>query len=420
MIPSYVTATADDGDHGLPNLGMLSALLQSTGAFIMNGAGLRGRAHQNNQGFAASSGARGARSGAQTAAHAHQGGISSRYRQEIDKLVPPKHDPRFVLNHNKRHADGTRKAQTLRKDFSFGIIEPPLDVESFEQDPRIIRGPLPDTSVICAGCDCALVLGGSGPRRIWALPCGHVIDGRCYDRYRHGIGAAKAREMARKEVQQSHEPVKSTVQAGDDIETAEAPSRKTQGPFSAVLSRSTSSQSQSSRGTHSQGTQRLRSAKHALGDSDAEEDSELLRHSEEKMIPLGDADSSLNQSHEAKSLTTASPVRASPPSKRLRQSVRSRMGTYATLGPTEERQMTASQSMSSESLQSARDALANQPSDAATLRADLRDQTRDPTTTNKPVHSRSLVKTFVCPVEGCAQRCFTTAHKAASAIELYI
>lgn len=85
--------------------------------------------------------------------------------------------------------------------FSFGIIEPPLDVETFEEDPRIIRGALPDTSPICAGCDCALVLGGDGKKRMWALPCGHVVDGRCYERYRAGVNAKTARELAHNEVE---------------------------------------------------------------------------------------------------------------------------------------------------------------------------------------------------------------------------
>lgn len=110
-----------------------------------------------------------------------------------DTVIPAKHDRRMVINH--------RREQPYQG-FSFGIIEPPLDVESFEQDPQIVRGPLPDTSPICAGCDCALVLGGSGKHRMWALPCGHVIDGRCYDRYIHGMSSRKARELAHEEIQQ--------------------------------------------------------------------------------------------------------------------------------------------------------------------------------------------------------------------------
>ncbi|PWN20116.1 hypothetical protein BCV69DRAFT_220277 [Microstroma glucosiphilum] len=123
---------------------------------------------------------------------AARGGHRPRQSPHLALQIPTKHDFKMVLNHRER---------PVKVGFSFGIIEPPLDVETFEEDPRIIRGALPDTSPICAGCDCALVLGGDGKKRMWALPCGHVVDGRCYERYRAGVNAKTARELAHGEVE---------------------------------------------------------------------------------------------------------------------------------------------------------------------------------------------------------------------------
>lgn len=105
--------------------------------------------------------------------------------------VAEKHDVKYVLNFDK----------PVKSGFSFGIIEPPVDVETFEEDPRLIRGPLPDTSAICAGCDRALVLGASDERRMWALPCGHVVDGRCYHRYCQGLSPKVVRELGKQDVE---------------------------------------------------------------------------------------------------------------------------------------------------------------------------------------------------------------------------
>ncbi|PWN54223.1 hypothetical protein IE53DRAFT_383189 [Violaceomyces palustris] len=66
-----------------------------------------------------------------------------------------------------------------RKGFTHNIIEPPVDLETYFDDKAKVTGPLPNTTPICAGCRHALVLGGSGHKRLWALPCGHLIDGRC-------------------------------------------------------------------------------------------------------------------------------------------------------------------------------------------------------------------------------------------------
>lgn len=69
-----------------------------------------------------------------------------------------------------------------RPGFSQNIVEPPIDLEGLLAGDQDAVAPLPDTTPICAGCRCALVLGGTGDTRIWALPCGHVIDGRCIAR----------------------------------------------------------------------------------------------------------------------------------------------------------------------------------------------------------------------------------------------
>ncbi|WFD45146.1 N(6)-L-threonylcarbamoyladenine synthase [Malassezia psittaci] len=63
--------------------------------------------------------------------------------------------------------------------FSHHIIEPPIDLEGVLAGDQDAVDPIPNTTPICAGCRAALVLGGEGALRIWALPCGHVIDGRC-------------------------------------------------------------------------------------------------------------------------------------------------------------------------------------------------------------------------------------------------
>lgn len=68
------------------------------------------------------------------------------------------------------------------KGFVHSIIEPPVDLETYFEDKEKVTGPLPDTTPICAGCRHALVTGGANEHRLWALPCGHVIDGRCIDR----------------------------------------------------------------------------------------------------------------------------------------------------------------------------------------------------------------------------------------------
>lgn len=93
--------------------------------------------------------------------------------------------------------------------FTHSVIEPPVDLDTFFDDKAVVTGPLPDTTPICPCCRHALVTGANGDERIWVLPCGHVIDGRCLDKLSgltpppavksgsvsKGKGKAKAREV---------------------------------------------------------------------------------------------------------------------------------------------------------------------------------------------------------------------------------
>jgi len=63
--------------------------------------------------------------------------------------------------------------------FSQSIVEPAIDVEAVSRGEHDAVVPMPNTTPICARCHRALLMNGSGDDRIWALPCGHVIDGRC-------------------------------------------------------------------------------------------------------------------------------------------------------------------------------------------------------------------------------------------------
>lgn len=63
--------------------------------------------------------------------------------------------------------------------FAHSLDEPAVDVEAYAAGQHDAIVPLPDKTPICAMCRRALVLNGSGDQRIWALPCGHVLDGRC-------------------------------------------------------------------------------------------------------------------------------------------------------------------------------------------------------------------------------------------------
>ncbi|KAN0066564.1 hypothetical protein ACQY0O_000658 [Thecaphora frezii] len=80
--------------------------------------------------------------------------------------------------------------------FSDDFIEPPVDLDTYFDDKAVVTGPLPDTTPICARCRHALVLGGAGDKRIWVLPCGHVLDGRCVAQL-SGVPSGAEQEMAK-------------------------------------------------------------------------------------------------------------------------------------------------------------------------------------------------------------------------------
>ncbi|KAF6767375.1 Zinc finger, RING/FYVE/PHD-type [Kalmanozyma brasiliensis GHG001] len=91
-------------------------------------------------------------------------------QQNAERKVPQKFDPKWTHPYEPQPG------------FTHSIIEPPVDLDTYFDDKAVVTGPLPDTTPICACCRFALVTGANGDERIWALPCGHVIDGRCVDR----------------------------------------------------------------------------------------------------------------------------------------------------------------------------------------------------------------------------------------------
>lgn len=74
--------------------------------------------------------------------------------------------------------------------FSHNIVQPAIDLEGVLAGQHDAVAPLPNTTPLCAGCQRALRLDGAGDTRIWALPCGHVIDGHCMAVFRRRSGAA--------------------------------------------------------------------------------------------------------------------------------------------------------------------------------------------------------------------------------------
>ncbi|CAD6891266.1 unnamed protein product [Tilletia laevis] len=67
--------------------------------------------------------------------------------------------------------------EAVQEGFSHSIVEPPIEVDM--EPGALPTGPLPETTPICARCRYALQMGGAGDKKIWVLPCGHVIDGKC-------------------------------------------------------------------------------------------------------------------------------------------------------------------------------------------------------------------------------------------------
>lgn len=63
--------------------------------------------------------------------------------------------------------------------FAHSVTAPAIDLEAVMAGDEDAVVPLPDTTPICARCRRALFIDGADGRRIWALPCGHVIDGYC-------------------------------------------------------------------------------------------------------------------------------------------------------------------------------------------------------------------------------------------------
>lgn len=90
-------------------------------------------------------------------------------QQSSDRKVPQEYDPKWTHPYD------------AQPGFTHSIIEPPVDLDTYFDDKAVVTGPLPDTTPICPCCRHALVTGANGDQRIWVLPCGHVIDGRCVD-----------------------------------------------------------------------------------------------------------------------------------------------------------------------------------------------------------------------------------------------
>lgn len=111
------------------------------------------------------------------------GGGPGHQQPSAERKVPQSYDPKWTHPH------------PVEPGFTHDIIEPPVEIDTYFDDKAVVTGPLPDTTPICAGCRHALVTGASGDQRIWALPCGHVIDGRCIDRLSGLTPASSLEEM---------------------------------------------------------------------------------------------------------------------------------------------------------------------------------------------------------------------------------
>nr|QBH67408.1 hypothetical protein UE_1342 [Ustilago esculenta] len=91
-------------------------------------------------------------------------------QQNAERKVPQEYDQKWTHPYE------------AQSGFTHSVIEPPVDLDTYFDDKAVVTGPLPDTTPICPCCYHALVIGANGDRRLWVLPCGHVIDGRCIDR----------------------------------------------------------------------------------------------------------------------------------------------------------------------------------------------------------------------------------------------
>ncbi|KAJ9476610.1 hypothetical protein PHBOTO_000276 [Pseudozyma hubeiensis] len=90
-------------------------------------------------------------------------------QQSAERKVPQVYDPKWAHPYE------------VQSGFTHSIVEPPVDLDTYFDDKAVVTGPLPETTPICPCCRRALVTGANGDERIWVLPCGHVIDGRCVD-----------------------------------------------------------------------------------------------------------------------------------------------------------------------------------------------------------------------------------------------
>lgn len=115
----------------------------------------------------------------------HSSGRGDSPQQNAEREVPQKFDSKWTHPYEPQPG------------FTHSIIEPPVDLDTYFDDKAVVTGPLPETTPICAGCRYALLTGANGNERIWALPCGHVIDGRCVDRL-SGLTSAPSIEAAGK------------------------------------------------------------------------------------------------------------------------------------------------------------------------------------------------------------------------------
>ena len=92
--------------------------------------------------------------------------------------------------------------------YSHNIVEPAIDLEGFLAGQEDAVAPLPNTTPICACCERALMLDGANESRIWALPCGHVIDGLCVSRLSgRSLGASEG-ENVQSSPKDAHAPGK--------------------------------------------------------------------------------------------------------------------------------------------------------------------------------------------------------------------
>lgn len=157
---------------------------------------------------------------------------SSRFPAMESRKLPERYDTRWTHPHE------------VQEGFSHSIVEPPIELDADESAKP--TGPLPDTTPICARCRYALQMGGTGDKKVWVLPCGHVIDGKCVrelsDPSRKAMnskplqdGESKANGKARAVSREPEAPsLKRTVSERDGDESGEgAGSWKGKGPEAA-------------------------------------------------------------------------------------------------------------------------------------------------------------------------------------------